>query len=299
MELIEPRNLFYHKTEVVYPPFKNGLYMEEYFFEKIMRENPTTKRKYIPAFWTNFQIENWFQSKKNSMQYNLDLWVKRNPSPSGYFTVVQHDDAVFLILPPNTIIYGACSGNIPLPLIYQDVSNTLENIPRKSFNEKKILCSFVGSITTNHIQPYVRHNMINYLINNPNFILNVPSGWTNNVDKQKQNTFIMLTSNSKFALAPRGYGRSSFRFFEILQLGVIPIYIWNDVEWLPYKDDPEVDYSKFCISINISEINKLENILLNINEDAYNNMLNEYNKIKHKFSLDGMYNYIITHNTHQ
>jgi hypothetical protein len=297
MELIEPRNLFYHKTNVVYPPFKNGLYLEEYFLKKFMQENPTTKRKYIPALWTNFQIEDWFQSKKKIMQYNLDLWVKKNPSPTGYFTIVQHDDAVFLILPSNTIIYGACSGNIPLPLIYQDVRNTLENIPRKSFTEKKILCSFVGSITTNNVSPYVRHNMINYLKNNPNFILNVPSAWTNNVDKQKQDRFIILTANSKFALAPRGYGRSSFRFFEILQLGVIPIYIWNDIEWIPYKDDPEVDYSKFCISINISEINKLENILLNINEDAYNNMLNEYNKIKHKFSLDGMYNYIINQNT--
>lgn len=296
MNLIEPRNIFYHKTQVVYPPFKNGLYMEEYFCEKFIRENPSTKRKYIPAFWTNFQIEDWFPFKKNGLQYSLDLWIKQNPSPNGYFTIVQHDDSVFLILPPNTIIYGACSGNIPLPLIYQDTRNTLENIPRKSFNNKKILCSFVGSITTNNISPYVRQTMIEYLINKPNFILNVPSGWTNNVDKNKQNNFIVLTSNSKFSLAPRGYGRSSFRFFEILQLGVIPIYIWNDVEWLPYKDDPEVDYSKFSISINISEINKLENILLNITEDAYNNMISEYNKIKHKFSLDGMYNYIITQN---
>jgi hypothetical protein len=297
MNLIEPKNLFYHKTSVVYPPFKNGLYMEEYFFEKFMRENPSTKRKYIPSFWTNFQIESWFSSKKKSMQINLDSWITQNPSPNGYFTVVQHDDSVFLTLPPNTIIYGACSGNIPLPLIYQDNKNTLENIPRKSFNDKKILCSFVGSITSNHVSPFVRQTMVQYLKNNSKFVLNIPSSWTNNVDKKKQDNFIQITTDSKFALAPRGYGRSSFRFFEILQLGVIPIYIWNDVEWLPYKDDPEVDYSKFCISINISEINKLENILLNITEDTYNNMISEYNKVKHKFSLDGMYNYIINQNT--
>ena len=34
--------------------------------------------------------------------------------------------------------------------------------------------------------------------------------------------------DSKFALAPRGFGRSSFRFFEIFKLGTIPIYVWND-----------------------------------------------------------------------
>lgn len=283
---------FYCKNKDTYPPFKNGLYLEEFFLEKIKKNNPLLKRKYIPLLWTNFQIESFFQSNKNEMQFLLDDWIKKNPCNEGYFIVIQYDDGPLLKYPDNTLIFGACSGDIPLPLIYEDTNHTLLNIPKKTFNEKKILCSFTGSLTTNNITPNVRHTIYNYLNNNKNFHFNI-TNWTPDVNKNKQDNFIYSTTNSKFVLAPRGYGRSSFRFWEVLQLGSIPVYVYNDIEWLPYKDI--IDYSKFCISIHISEINKLEEKLLNITAIEYENMINEYNKIKHFFSLEEMYNYVINY----
>ena len=103
------------------------------------------KRKYIPALWTNFQIENWFPFKKGIMQNSLDEWVKNNPSDDGYFTVVQYDDGPLLRLPYNTIVYGACSGDIPIPLIYEDKNNTLINMNKKKFNEKKLAEKYVSN----------------------------------------------------------------------------------------------------------------------------------------------------------
>jgi hypothetical protein len=282
--------LFYCKNKDTYPPFKNGLYLEEYFLQKFIKENIKTTRKYIPVLWTNFQIEGWFKQKKQEMQNDLDLWIKNNPSENGYFTIVQYDDGTLLQLPPNTIIYGACSGNVPIPLIYQDLNNTLENLPKKSFQQKNILCSFVGNITSNHIKPNVRLEIFNKLSNNPNFKLINSGGWTPNVKKNLQNLFIETTISSKFALAPRGYGRSSFRFFECFKLGTIPIYVWNDVNWLPFQDI--INYNKLCIVINVYEIEKLENILININQEKYNNMFNYYQEIKHLFELEGMSNHI-------
>ena len=135
-------NLFYCKNKDTYPPFKNGLYLEEYFLRKIMSEHTLLKRKYIPALWTNFQIEGWFESKKLEMQVALNNWLRENPCENGYFTIVQYDDGPKLNIPENTIVYGACSGNIPIPLIYQDINNTLVNIHKKSFSEKKIHCSW-------------------------------------------------------------------------------------------------------------------------------------------------------------
>jgi hypothetical protein len=108
-----------------------------------------------------------------------------------------------------------------------------------------------------------------------------------------QQLFIDQTINSKFALAPRGYGRSSFRFFEIFKLGAIPVYIWDDNEWLPYKDI--IDYDKICVTIHECELDILDEILLNINEKKYNNMLAEYSKIKHLFELEEMCRYIVLH----
>ncbi|ULY68551.1 putative exostosin-like protein [Chlorella virus XW01] len=283
--------LFYCKNKDTYPPFKNGLYLEEFFLQKYINENIKTTRKYIPVLWTNFQLEPWFNHKKQELQNDLNLWVKNNPSENGYFTIVQYDDGPLLNLPHNTIIYGACSGNIPIPLIYQDTNNTLENIPKKSFHQKNILCSFVGNITSNHIQPNVRLTMFNKLSNNTNFKLINSGGWTPSVNKNLQDLFIETTVNSKFALAPRGYGRASFRFFECFKLNTIPIYLWNDINWLPFQEI--IDYNKLCIVLHINDIDKLENILININEEQYNNMFNYYQNIKHLYDLDGMFKFII------
>jgi hypothetical protein len=283
--------LFYCANKDTYPPFKNGLYKEEYFLKTFLENNPITKRKYIPALWTNFQIEGWFQSYKVNMQNILDDWILNNPCENGYYVVVQHDDNCLLKLPENTIIYGSCSGSIPIPLIYQDKHNNLENISKKNFDDKTILCSFVGNITSNNVIPNVRELMFNKLTSKKNFRLINSGGWNPIVNKNNQDLFINNTLNSKFALAPRGYGRSSFRFFEIFKLGTIPIYIWNDIDWLPFKD--EINYNKLCINIHCSQLDDLENILLNIDKEKYNNMLNYYTTIKHLFSVEGLYEKII------
>jgi len=260
--------------------------MEEAFYEFMKNNNIQTKRKYIPCLWTNFQIQKWFPQNKDKMQNEINTWVENNPSEHGYFTVVQHDDGPKLKLPDNTVVYGACNGNIPLPLIYQDTNNTLTSQPRKKFGEKKKLCSFVGCLTHQ-----IRNKMHNYLRNDLDFKLINSGSWTPIVNNTNQNDFINFTIDSKFALAPRGNGRSSFRFFEIFQLGTIPIYIWDDEEWLPYKDI--IDYGNFCISIHISKISELKQILLSIDEIKYNQMMIEYEKIKYLFEVDGMAKYII------
>jgi hypothetical protein len=283
-------NLFYVKNKDIYPPFKNGNYMEEYFLRFMIHNNlkyDKNNRLYIPALWTNFQIEDWFDNKKEGMQNILDNYILNNKCENGYFILVQYDDGPKLRLPENTIIYGACNGNIKLPLIYEDIENKLENITKINFSEKNILCSFIGTYTHN-----VRYLLYNKFNNNENFKFNIKQNWSSNISNDEQNNFILTTINSKFALAPRGYGRSSFRFFEILKLGTIPIYVWDDIEWLPYMEI--IDYSKICISININEIDKLENILLNIDENKYNEMINNYNNMKYIFGLEFMAKYIIT-----
>lgn len=282
-------HMFYCKNKDTYPPFKNGLYMEEYFFNHTKTIH--TNRKYIPALWTNFQIEGWFKPKQNEMQMALNEWIYKNPSANGYFTVVQYDDGPLLQLPPNTIIYGACFGDIPLPLIYQDNNHTLVNLPKKTFSEKSILCSFVGNITSNSVTPNVRQVMFDMFTNNSLFEMINSGGWTPSVNGNLQKIFIDTTINSKFAFAPRGYGRSSFRFFECFLLGTIPIYIWNDVKWLPFQN--VIDYDKLCIVIHISKITEVENIIKNVDENQYNNMWNYYNEIKHLFELEGMTTQII------
>jgi hypothetical protein len=285
-----PSPLFYCSNKDTYPPFKKGLYMEEYFMEYIKRNRiqySKSGRFYIPALWTNFQIESWFHDKKIEMHYCIHDYYRNNYNEKGYFVVVQHDDGPDIGLPANSRICGACNGDIILPLIYQDTDNKLETLwEKKSFQEKSILCSFVGTITHR-----VREIIVERFNNNPNFEMSTNSNWTSSVDSNKQEHFIETTLKSKFALAPRGYGKSSFRFFEIFKLGTVPIYVWNDREWLPYKDI--LDYSKICISIHVDQLDTLEEKLLSITEEQYNEMLEEYQKVKHMFELEYMCDYII------
>ena len=52
-----------------------------------------------------------------------------------------------------------------------------------------------------------------------------------------------------------------------------------------------IDYNKFSIIVHFNDVDKIHNILLQIDEKKYNKMFYEYNKVKHLFTLDGFYNY--------
>ena len=127
--------------------------------------------------------------------------------------------------------------------------------------------------------PNVRDVIKNTLRNNNNFLFYDSGGWTPSVNVDLQKIFINTTI-------------SSFRFFECFQLGTIPVYLWNDIEWLPFKN--VIDYSRLCISLHISQINSLQQKLESITEDDYNKMFDYYNEIKYLFQLEGMTNQIIT-----
>jgi uncharacterized pyridoxamine 5'-phosphate oxidase family protein len=151
----------------------------------------------------------------------------------------------------------------------------------------KSLASFVGTYTTHPIRQkifvqYGRSSDIKF---------SAKGDWTNNIPENLAETFIQSTLKSKFCLAPRGNGRSSFRFFEAMLLDCIPVYFWDDIEWLPYKDI--LDYSKFSISIHDSDINKTKQILKSISDEKYQSMLEEMKRVRYNFSLEGMSEYII------
>jgi len=295
MRILDLGKLFRQATSIVYPPFKQGRYMEEYAYEYFTKHAPTinTPLVYLAAFWTNLQIHPDYDQRKANYQILLDEAIqkelKENPT-ARFFTVIQHDDGVTLRLPPGTLFFGGCTGDIPVALIYEDTSRRLENAaamyPNPQWSGKtKYLASFVGS-NTHH----VRRAMSHYLENKPQIACGL-QGWTNQIGEPAMQHFIDTTLASKFCLAPRGYGRSSFRFFEALLLGRVPVYFWDDVEWLPYKD--ELDYSEFAVSIPSHKIDQTYEILAAITDEQYNAMRIRGKEVANRFTLEGMCNYIV------
>lgn len=288
LRILELGKQFRPATSVIYPPFKNGRYMEEYFYDYALTHKDTinSDRVYIPAFWTNIQIHPGFQTMRDGLNILLKRAYSLMPEGTKYFTIVQADLGVELVLPKDTLVFGACYGDIPLPLIYEDTQNKLLNTQWLN-HPKKYLASFIGTYTTHEL----RVKMFNTLNKTEGFYFGGRNLWSNHISDSLADKFIQTTLESKFSLAPRGYGRSSFRFFEAMLLDCIPVYFWDDIEWLPYKD--VLDYSKFSVSIQEADIGKTSDILKSISEEKYQSMLEEMRKVRHYFTLEGMSNYII------
>jgi hypothetical protein len=290
LQILELGKQFRPATSVVYPPFKNGRYMEEYFYDYALTHKDTinSERVYIPAFWTNIQIHPGFQSMRDGLNIFLKRAYSLMPEGTKYFTIVQADLGVELVLPKDTLVFGACYGDVPLPLIYEDTTNKLASIPRLLNQPTKYLASFVGTYTTHSL----RNKLFVQFGRKPGMKFVAKGDWTNSIPQNLTDTFIQTTQQSKFCLAPRGFGRSSFRFFEAMLLDCIPVYFWDDIEWLPYKDI--LDYSKFSVSIQEADMAKTADILKAISDEKYQSMLEEMRKVRHYFTLEGMSTYIWT-----
>jgi len=289
MRILEVGRQFRPKTSHVYPPFKNGRYMEEYVYEYLLSKKDEIKTDlvYIPVFWTNLQIRSNFELTKNNYNILLQSYFKNMDPNTKYFTVVQHDDGPLLTLPKNTIIFGACTGTIPLPLIYEDQNQLLLQLTRIPFHHKDFLASFIGTTTTHPL----RQKLSTYISNKKDIYYFSRDKWSEGVMEEDKSRFMEMTMRSKFCLAPRGYGRSSFRFFEAMLMDVIPVYFWNDIEWLPYKDI--LDYSKFSISICQNDIENVDETMRRISEEEYVCMLEELRRVRYYFTLEGMSEYIV------
>lgn len=87
--------------------------------------------------------------------------------------------------------------------------------------------------------------------------------------------FYIETSKSKFTLAPRGMGSSSFRFYQSLMVGSVPIL--SGYNRLPFED--KIDYEKLCIILDHRSDDFISKLHKKISEINYDEMRNYGMKI--------------------
>ena len=228
----------------------------------------------IPIFWTTCYVDNCY--------YGIQSVIDTLDKGKKYFTVAQHDDAIREKLPPDTICFnaGGNGGGIPIPLVCSPINDEI-----KPKLERDIFCSFIGSVT----HP-IRNLMYNALHTLPKYVL-YGKQWTSSVSDTDFNNFLNISSRSIFSLCPRGYGRSSFRLFEVMQLGSIPVFIY-DHRWLPFED--EIDWNEFCVLIDSNNIQNIDNVLSNISQDRIKQMQdNLYKYWKDYFTMEAICKEII------
>lgn len=181
------------------------------------------------------------------------------------------------------VYYG---GDRPLPLmpgIYVSIERRLHspswtrsasylrvaentNIEPSPFDNCDLLYSFAGAIS-NHP---VRRQLLD-ISNSRGLVVDtsqLPSqqrqrdGITSSCDKYVS-SYLSLLARSKFVLCPRGIGVSSWRLFETLKAGRVPVIISD--QWVP-PDGP--DWDQISIRIPEAEVSSIPEVLTNREGDA-------------------------------
>ncbi len=255
-----------------YPPYHTGKYLEQYFIDfyfKNKKEFDNTGYEFLPICWTDIYLY------RNNLVPELQKFLDSLDRSKKYFTVSQHDDAPKEKLPPNTIKFSA-GGNqpncVPIPLICSP-------IPNIKTTEKDIFCSFVGSAT----HP-VRMEMLKQLVNKPEYLLK-PKHWSPSIEDKRKDLFLDVTSRSVFSLCPRGYGATSFRLYEAMQLGAIPVYIYTNEPYIPFSFD--LNWNNFSVLIDSKSISNIDNILKSFSNEKINEMRSQINDVYYNnFTLE-------------
>jgi hypothetical protein len=179
---------------------------------------------------------------------------------------------------PNILVLSAGGyGHIPLPLIRGEIPWTIQT------NRFEQDIGFFGMYKTWYSQ--TRPTIL--------ATIEAESEKLNMTYKQSQgHTWQRDMEYSQFNLAPRGYGRNSFRFSESIQMGRIPVFIYDDVAWLPYQNTSiSIEKYGFFAGLN-NPINSLAKVVFDmksLSTNEYDLKLKNLEIARTYFTYDGLF----------
>lgn len=206
-----------------------------------------------------------------------------------YVILVQHDDGLaanhhaFKHMErnhPNLLVFSAGGyGHIPVPLPLRPMHLVLEKKPAK---ERQFFANYVGTIghAPHKLREKVVKSMASFAASHPGLrIFTGPSEhWQS----------IMI--DSKVSMAPRGFGRTAFHVLEALQMGLIPVHVYEDVPWVPYAEI----FSKIAFSIHVSEVESFLAQLQKTNDSTLDHMEAKVVALREShFMIDGVMEQIL------
>tara|TARA_B100002019_G_scaffold283074_1_gene289044 strand:+ start:6874 stop:7758 length:885 start_codon:yes stop_codon:yes gene_type:complete len=287
IQVVDTPQQWIPKNTFAYPPHQglNPL-IEERAFSYFTTMDIDSDYLYIPIQWTQYHCShNWGNDAASvaEMQRWADELPKKYPDKK-FFTVVQYDDGTLVSI-DNCKVFAASNSPkspradtqeyIPIPLL----SDPHPSSPKEQRMNK---VGFVGRNDTHSM----RKILCDKLMGTPDYRFEV-----NHSGGNMSQLFRDVIQDSVFGLAPRGYGPTSFRLYETMQLGSIPIYI-SDVFWLPFED--VIDWEKAALLVHSDDIDtipaKVDAIL---DSGEYENYL-EYGRMVYEKYLtwDGTLNQI-------
>jgi len=211
-----------------------GPWIENHWIFSFMGRELQDFGPYVPLFiqWTDIIL--WGKPTFTEIQQQLVTVLRPDVM---YVTVVQGAEGLKSLsaLFPNVLVLSAGGfGHVPIPLIKGEVAAS-------SQREKDAVVTFVGKM----------------LQNRRNVVRGVEKALGDDFQWYRGKNWAKAIETSHFTLCPRGFGRTSFNLVESIQIGVVPIYVWDDVEWLPYRGSEAADWDNFAVSVNANEVHTI------------------------------------------
>jgi len=266
--------------------------IEAYFYEfyKLNKDKFPSDYEYIPVFWRSYEYGKRFFFVPEGLQEKLDDLDK----DKKYFTVCSSPTGISESLPKDTVVFSAASfiedcETVPIPLAPYE-HDTPPN------QKKSVRCSFVG---LNHTHP-CREAMFKSLREDSNFAFSIrdyKKVFDNTASHKMQYSadeykeYIVSICQSEFVLCPRGVGPTSQRLYDVLQVGAVPIYIYNE-PFLPYQES--IDWKTLGIMVHESEISNISSIIERLSREEIIQYRKNIDKIHNThFAREAVCDYIL------
>jgi hypothetical protein len=247
MQIIDVPSEFQPKQIAAYPDHQRGPRMAEAIHQYFNTADVKTRAVYLPIYWDDYFVQHTYGANIGALKdYTAGVFDKYNGCPIWSFS--EYDDGVLVHTPSNFFpSYATINCDMLVPLL-------CDRHPYQCA-EKTVLASFLGMVDQYDIRKEMRD-----AFSGPEFEVIGPGGhhprWTK--------TFREMMARSKFALCPRGYAPTSYRLYEAMQLGCVPVYI-SDEHLLPFAES--ADWSKFCVMVKRENIASAPDLLRSIPDE--------------------------------
>ena len=217
-------------------PKHNSDYGVEQDFYQFLQANPhllTTNINeadfhYLPVYWTRWHLQHDYgRAGLDELQKLVNEAILDS---NKTFTICQYDDGPIINIGKTLQFLASRKTELGI-----DIPLLCDEHQKKMVIYRYYLASFAGRINTHPIRAEMQRAL--------NSIGNI---YISDKDLETED-YVRLLSRSYIALAPRGYGGSSFRFYEAMQLGIIPALI-GDIDTRPFKNFIDWDQISFYVS---------------------------------------------------
>lgn len=232
-----------------YPLHNKSKGIESYFYEYINNENNSQSNlSYLPIQWTSYLIgQDYGKNIKELNDFCKNLTMQY--PEKRYFTIVQYAGGPLVEIDNCIVFSSGGMFNTPRLTNQSHINLPLITSPHDYRNKNKYVykVSYLGR-NTHPVRQALEENFSSL---EGYSVKNLKSDGVKNKDMKK---FRKIMSSSIFSLCPRGYGPASFRFYESLEMGAIPIYV-SDKFILPYTDI--IDWEKLCLLVGLNDIESI------------------------------------------